>query len=152
MNKLWVLLLCVVVWGCSPAPIPSPTATRSSTPTPSATPSPSIAITCQPPPIAPRSALTCDAAVTAALSALGINGASMARIEFHYGPYCALTGGCPNDCPNGGYVVVHGAVAANDQWATVKADAQGTVVVAKPLGLWPPARLGLDWPTCQSNV
>lgn len=119
-------------------------------PTTPPSPSPTLAISCDQPPKAPLTRLTCDAAVTAALAVPGVERSAIRAIEFHYGLYCAMTSGyCLADCATGGYVVLHGANTTGDEWVTVRGNAQGVVVSAILLGRWPPpGGIGLDRATC----
>lgn len=125
--------------------------TPSTSPTATPTPPPSLAVSCEVPPNAPRTRLTCAAAIAAALNLLGAGRGAVQGVEFHYGVYCAAESGCGFlECATGGYVILTAALPTADQWVTVKADAQGTIVSAKLLGPWPPpGGPGLDWATCR---
>lgn len=135
-----VLASCAILGTATPPP-----------PTTPPSPSPTLAISCEQPPQAPLTRLTCDAAVTAALAVPGVERRAVQAIEFHYGLYCAMTsGGCMANCVTGGYVVLHGANATGDEWVTVRGNAQGVVVSATLLGRWPPpGGIGLDRATCE---
>jgi hypothetical protein len=81
--------------------------------------------------------LNCNAAVATAEHALPSNHPPIVSMEFHYGRYTGLAGGCIVQ-PDEGYVIFKTGDTSNDLWITVKAGESGQVVLTGTVGHYPP--------------
>ncbi len=125
------------------APVPSPSPPASASAIPSAAPAAEApAIRCPNVVIndAPRTTLTCKAAIQAALAALPSSEPLLIqRIEFHYGSYCPPGLRCGFVVPlMDGYVVFRTEGRISDLWVTVAMDESGAVSVTSGLAEFPP--------------
>ena len=101
---------------------------------PEATARPSFVQTCAPRVPEGATALTCEAAVSAALGSLPPSHPRILKVEFYYGTPCDPTAApCPIGNGVAGYVVVRMATPDSDQLIHVAANPDGTVAAGGPL-------------------
>jgi hypothetical protein len=132
--------------GCA-QPRPSQLTVTATPPSPSPTPvvTPGPRVVCHEvqfqPPLQPPPALTCDAAVEAALGALPADHPRIDTASFSWGHYC------PRGCPivpaaSEGFVVFEFTGSDPEVWVHVRADESGDVTIQSEVAEFPPPNEG----------
>jgi hypothetical protein len=105
-------------------------------------------VACDPMQIDPPPVLQCEAAVVAALGAVGQSGI-VAAAAFHYGPPCAPNMRCPFGSTEVGYVVLQllDGRCAYSSVAVEPIDVFPPSISASVLEVWPPS----EWPDMGVN-